>query len=118
MKAEDRNYSAWIESNIGDSEKDFNTESAQMNPDVLSDQESFYAILAGTPNESEQAATARKTLKSWHSILSGQQREVFRLHFLQGLSFQDIGEKLGIREDTVRDYWDGARNNLKKYFPD
>jgi len=116
LRAENRNYAAWNESRTGDNENDFKTESAQMNPDVLSDQESFYAILSGKPNESARAVTARKALKSWHSILSGQQREVFRLHFFQELSFLEIARQLRIREDTARDYWDGARDNLKKYF--
>lgn len=46
--------------------------------------------------------------------LTDKQRAVVLLHVLDGLSFREIGERLGLSRYTVRDYYDHAVKKLKK----
>ena len=46
--------------------------------------------------------------------LTDKQRTVVLLHVLDGLSFREIGERLGLSRYTVRDYYDHAVKKLKK----
>ena len=46
--------------------------------------------------------------------LTDKQRAVLLLYIEEGLSFREIGEKLGIYKDTVREHYHAAIKNLRK----
>ena len=46
--------------------------------------------------------------------LTDKQRAVLLLYIEEGLSFREIGEKLGIHKDTVKEHYDAAIKNLRK----
>lgn len=57
--------------------------------------------------QSEQIRNALHTL-------TDKQRTVFLLYALEGLSFREIGDKLGLHKDTVREHYLSAIKKLKK----
>ena len=59
----------------------------------------------------ELSATVHNALHK----LTDKQRAVVLLHALDGLSFREIGERLGLSRYTVRDYYDHAVKKLKKF---
>ena len=46
--------------------------------------------------------------------LTDKQRAVLLLYIEEGLSFREIGEKLGIYKDTVKEHYHAAIKNLRK----
>ena len=46
--------------------------------------------------------------------LTDKQRAVLLLYIEEGLSFREIGEKLGIHKDTVKEHYHAAIKNLRK----
>ena len=46
--------------------------------------------------------------------LTDKQRAVLFLYIEEGLSFREIGEKLGIYKDTVKEHYHAAIKNLRK----
>ena len=46
--------------------------------------------------------------------LTDKQRAVLLLYIDEGLSFREIGEKLGIHKDTVKEHYHAAIKNLRK----
>ena len=46
--------------------------------------------------------------------LTDKQRAVLFLYIEEGLSFREIGEKLGIHKDTVKEHYHAAIKNLRK----
>jgi RNA polymerase sigma-70 factor (ECF subfamily) len=75
------------------------------------------AVTAGTTPEQEVAATRqnavfREVLEEAVSALPAQQRTALRLHFAEGLTGDEIGERLGISRATVVRWLSTARDFL------
>ena len=68
---------------------------------------------ADTAEQAELRELSAKIHSALH-ILTDKQRTVVLLHVLDGLSFREIGERLGLSRYTVRDYYDHAVKKLKK----
>ncbi|MBR4003856.1 MAG: sigma-70 family RNA polymerase sigma factor [Clostridia bacterium] len=60
----------------------------------------------------EQIAVLHKAMSS----LTEKQLKVFVLYAEQGLSFTEIGEKLGISKDTVKEHYWSAIKKLQRFF--
>ena len=58
----------------------------------------------------EEKARLSSALKK----LTDKQRAVLLLYIEEGLSFREIGEKLGIHKDTVKEHYHAAIKNLRK----
>lgn len=48
--------------------------------------------------------------------ISEQDKEMLRLHYIEGMSFQDIGLKLGFSDETVRKHHSKAIRKISKMF--
>ena len=70
-------------------------------------QDSFEAVAL-----SEDAAALKTALK----ILTARQRTIVLAHVLERQSFQEIGNALGIRKQTVRESYWAAITKLQKFF--
>ena len=58
----------------------------------------------------EEKALLSSALKK----LTDKQRAVLLLYIEEGLSFREIGEKLGIHKDTAKEHYHAAIKNLRK----
>ena len=58
----------------------------------------------------------RRRLHSALRRLTDKQRKVFLRYVLDGLSFREIGEELGIAKNVAREHYYAAIKKLKKYF--
>lgn len=68
---------------------------------------------ADTAEQAERRELSGQIQNALHK-LTDKQRTVVLLHALDGLSFREIGERLGLSRYTVRDYYDHAVKKLKK----
>ena len=68
---------------------------------------------ADTAEQAERRELSATVHNALHK-LTDKQRIVVLLHVLDGLSFREIGERLGLSRYTVRDYYDHAVKKLKK----
>ena len=68
---------------------------------------------ADTAEQAELRELSANVHNALHK-LTDKQRAVVLLHVLDGLSFREIGERLGLSRYTVRDYYDHAVKKLKK----
>ena len=68
------------------------------------------ADVALQAERNEEKARLSSALKK----LTDKQRAVLLLYIEEGLSFREIGEKLGIYKDTVKEHYHAAIKNLRK----
>ena len=68
------------------------------------------ADVALQAERNEEKARLSSALKK----LTDKQRAVLLLYIEEGLSFREIGEKLGIHKDTVKEHYHAAIKNLRK----
>lgn len=68
------------------------------------------ADVALQAERNEEKARLSSALKK----LTDKQRAVLLLYIEEGLSFREIGEKLGIHKDTVKGHYHAAIKNLRK----
>ena len=68
------------------------------------------ADVALQAERNEEKALLSSALKK----LTDKQRAVLLLYIEEGLSFREIGEKLGIHKDTVKEHYHAAIKNLRK----
>ena len=68
------------------------------------------ADIALQVERNEEKARLSSALKK----LTDKQRAVLLLYIEEGLSFREIGEKLGIHKDTVKEHYHSAIKNLRK----
>lgn len=73
-------------------------------PDMSAD----VALQAGQDEDKERLYAALRKL-------TDKQRAVLLLYIEEGLSFREIGEKLGIHKDTVKEHYHAAIKKLKKF---
>lgn len=68
------------------------------------------ADVALQAERNEEKARLSSALKK----LTDKQRAVLLLYIEEGLSFREIGEKLGIHKDTIKEHYHAAIKNLRK----
>ena len=69
------------------------------------------ADVALQAERNEEKARLSSALKK----LTDKQRAVLLLYIDEGLSFREIAAKLGVNKDTVREHYQAAIKNLKKF---
>ena len=69
---------------------------------------------ADTQTEIERLELSEKIQKALHK-LTDKQRSVFLHYILDGLSFREIGDRLGIAKNVVREHYYAAIKKLKKF---
>ena len=69
------------------------------------------ADVALQAERNEEKARLSSALKK----LTDKQRAVLLLYIEEGLSFREIAAKLGVNKDTVREHYQAAIKNLKKF---
>ena len=57
-----------------------------------------------------------ETLQEAVQSLTGVQRERLHLYFFEGLTFRQIGEKLGVSDKSVRESVEASLKKIKKFF--
>lgn len=57
-----------------------------------------------------------ETLQKAMQTLSEIQRERLHLYFFEGLTYRQIGEKLGVSDMSVRESIDASLKKIKKFF--
>ena len=57
-----------------------------------------------------------ETLQEAVQSLTGVQRDRLHLYFFEGLTFRQIGEKLGVSDKSVRESVEASLKKIKKYF--
>lgn len=62
--------------------------------------------------QKEESLILKKALKE----LTDRQREILILSAVAGFSFREIGRKLGLNKDTVREHYLTAIKKIKKFF--
>ncbi len=69
-------------------------------------------------DEAAEAPTLRKRMSAAIDALPDDQREVFLLRQLSGLSFREIGETLGVPENTIKSRMRYALEKLREHLGD
>lgn len=69
-------------------------------------------------DEAAEAPTLRKRMAAAIEALPDEQREVFLLRQLSGLSFREIGETLGVPENTIKSRMRYALEKLREHLGD
>ncbi len=57
-----------------------------------------------------------ETLQEAVQSLTGVQRDRLHLYFFEGLTFRQIGEKLGVSDKSVRESVEASLKKIKKFF--
>ncbi len=81
--------------------------------------EHIYQFMEFTSNETEESVLAgdlERLTKDALSKLSAQQQEIFTLSRYEGLSYEEIAERLHISKDTVKYHLVNALKVLRAYF--
>ncbi|MFZ2587858.1 MAG: RNA polymerase sigma factor [Alphaproteobacteria bacterium] len=80
------------------------------------DPKGIYASNATSPDHSDSMTEQREIAESYDAITNQEQKEVFRLVLLEGLSYADVVEKLGIPLGTVMSRLNRARKAFKEHY--
>lgn len=73
----------------------------------------------GVPtDEAAEAPTIRKRLEAAIDVLPDEQREVFVMRQVSGMSFREIGEALGVPENTIKSRMRYALEKLREQLGD
>jgi len=71
--------------------------------------------LRGEREELYMSQEQRQSLLRLFRMLSARERQCYIMYEAEGLSMQQIGDKLGISKWTVRTHIDRARNKVKSF---
>lgn len=106
-----------IRTNFGEPVEDI-----RANPDALPEGSGFFDRAASSesvdidPSSIVREAKAHDLIRKLKGLLSKRQYQVYEMHIEDGLNFEDIAIRLGVRSSGIRYAWKIAQDKIKRAF--
>ena len=120
LRAEERRYSRYIEKNTIE-EKDekgnvISSESVLLSIDFVADSADDGGVWLIDKNNTEEAIRVKLLIEDFEKLLSERQFEVFKNCMIDGLSFKEYADIIGVDKTSVRDAVNAIRKKAKNFF--